>query len=166
MQRERKRRWAVVIYMDASAAIVDGWHTRDRAIERLHDYRIDPQFANYLDGMAIVTLDDNAWPYNPRARRHRASRGKLAMISDVLFETRESILGYLAGGLYGEREHRADIAAVVLAMEKLRLSPGYDICRPRENDRPDRRKKIERRGRCLPPSKWAAWRREIPFARV
>jgi predicted dinucleotide-utilizing enzyme len=40
---------------------------------------------------------------------------------------RESILGYLAGGLYGERENWADIAAVVLAMEKLRLSPGYDI---------------------------------------
>jgi hypothetical protein len=49
------------------------------------------------------------------------------MISDVLFEAREDILGYLAGGLYGEREHWADIAAVVLAMEKLRLSPGYDI---------------------------------------
>jgi aspartate dehydrogenase family protein len=49
------------------------------------------------------------------------------LISDVLLETRESILGYLAGGLYGEREHWADIAAVVLAMEKLRLSPGYDI---------------------------------------
>jgi hypothetical protein len=72
MPRERKRRCAVVVYMDASAAIVDGWHTRDRAIERLHDYRTDREFANYLDGMAIVTLDDNAWPYKPRTSRNLA----------------------------------------------------------------------------------------------
>jgi hypothetical protein len=49
------------------------------------------------------------------------------MISDVLFEARESILRYLAAGIYGPREEWADIAAVVLAMDKLRMSPGYDL---------------------------------------
>jgi hypothetical protein len=48
-------------------------------------------------------------------------------ISDVLFEARQEILRHLADGFYGEREHWADIAVVVLAMDKLRLSPGYDI---------------------------------------
>jgi hypothetical protein len=66
MPRERKRRWAVVVYMADGAAIVDGWHTRERAIEYLHDYRTNPQFAGYLDGMAIVMLDDAAWPYKTR----------------------------------------------------------------------------------------------------
>ena len=51
-------------------------------------------------------------------------------ISDVLFEAREDILGYLDNGGYGGyggRKHWAGIAAVVLAMDRLRLSPGYDI---------------------------------------
>jgi hypothetical protein len=45
-------------------------------------------------------------------------------ISDVLFEAREKILDYLA--VY-EREEWPNIAVVVLAMDKLRLSVGYDI---------------------------------------
>jgi len=35
MPRIRKRRWAVVIYMQPGAATVDGWHTRGRAMELL-----------------------------------------------------------------------------------------------------------------------------------
>ena len=49
------------------------------------------------------------------------------MISDVLFEAREEILNYLAKGHYGKRKDWTDIAAVILAMDKLRLSPGYDV---------------------------------------
>jgi hypothetical protein len=48
-------------------------------------------------------------------------------ISDVLFEAREDILGYLDIGIYGDRKDWADIAVVVLAMDRLRLSPGFDV---------------------------------------
>ena len=87
------------------------------------------------------------------------------MISDVLFEAREDILGYLAAGIYGEREHWADIAAVVLAMEKLRLSPGYDISAIRHGAQAPRRsdgvfgstsggeERHRRRLRMIPPAR-------------
>jgi hypothetical protein len=54
-------------------------------------------------------------------------------ISDVLFDAREEILGYLDTGHYGERKDWADIAVAVLAMDRLRLSPGFDV---RPNDAP------------------------------
>lgn len=42
-------------------------------------------------------------------------------------------MGYLDYGLYGGRKNWADIAVVVLAMDRLRLSPGFDV---RPNDAP------------------------------
>ena len=50
------------------------------------------------------------------------------MISDVLFDAREHILDYLKCGLYGD-EARREIADVVLAMDRLRMRPGFD-CPP------------------------------------
>ena len=48
-------------------------------------------------------------------------------ISDVLGDGQAEILDYLDLGLYGERKDWADIAVAVLAMDKLRLSPGFDV---------------------------------------
>jgi hypothetical protein len=49
------------------------------------------------------------------------------MISDVLFEAREDILRHLKDdtGVYDER--RSQIAEVILAMDRLRLSNGFDV---------------------------------------
>jgi hypothetical protein len=49
-----RRAWAVLILMQPDAASVDGWHTRERAIEYLHEYRADPKWAQYLKSMTIV----------------------------------------------------------------------------------------------------------------
>lgn len=50
------------------------------------------------------------------------------MISDVLFDAREEILGYLKDeDEYGGEETRQRIGEVILAMDKLRISPGFDL---------------------------------------
>jgi len=46
--------------MQPGAASVDGWHTRERAIECLHEYRADPYWARYLKNMMIVERDEEA----------------------------------------------------------------------------------------------------------
>jgi hypothetical protein len=48
------------------------------------------------------------------------------MITDVLHDARESILRYLEDRMYAEEEFPR-IAEVILAMDRLRLSPGYDV---------------------------------------
>jgi hypothetical protein len=48
-------------------------------------------------------------------------------ISDVLFEAREDILDKLEEAGFYEGECRAGAAAIVLAMDKLRFSPGFDL---------------------------------------
>jgi hypothetical protein len=52
----------VVVFMDPHAAVIDGWYTRQAAIERLHDYRAAPEYAAYGDDdqMVIVMLDTKA----------------------------------------------------------------------------------------------------------
>ena len=84
MARELKRRWAVVIYMDGgeSGAIVDGWYTRKAVMARLHDYRADPEYAPYVDAMAIVMLEPDLWPYRPlrRVRQSEWEHGDREML--------------------------------------------------------------------------------------
>jgi hypothetical protein len=46
--------------MQRDAASVDGWHTREKALEHLHEYRADPKWAKYVDGMALVERDETA----------------------------------------------------------------------------------------------------------
>ena len=48
-------------------------------------------------------------------------------ISDILFEAREKILGYLERGAdYDDADVRRRIAEVILAMDRLRWSEGFD----------------------------------------
>jgi hypothetical protein len=64
----------------------------------------------------------------PRAADSAHHDGGLKMtISDVLFEAREDILDNLEEAGFYEGECRAGAAAIVLAMDKLRLSPGFDL---------------------------------------
>jgi hypothetical protein len=49
------------------------------------------------------------------------------MISDILFEAREKMLGYLERGHYDDADTRRRIAEVILAMDRLRWSEGFDV---------------------------------------
>jgi hypothetical protein len=60
VKQKRKRRFAVLIFMERDKACVDAWHTRERAIECLREYRSDAKWAKYLDGMVVVERDETA----------------------------------------------------------------------------------------------------------
>jgi hypothetical protein len=53
-QPRPKRRFAVLVFMQPDAAVVDGWHARPTAVRLLQEYRDDPEWANYFDSMTIV----------------------------------------------------------------------------------------------------------------